>query len=94
MNSFVRCVANLRGKKIDLRSIFFLRRGQTINQTNRAVSTPQAKEMSSVPHHGTLSNPSTGVTEGETERGKLVLKNKAAGTTFLKIKKTVGIVTK
>lgn len=49
----------MKNKKGDLRSIFFLRRGQTINQTTMAVSTEKPNEMSRVPHQGILSNPST-----------------------------------
>lgn len=41
------------------RAIFFLRRGQTINQTTVAVSREKPNEMSRVPHQGILSNPST-----------------------------------
>ncbi len=45
--------------KVYSRLIFFLRRGQTMNQTAKAVTKAQPSEMQSVPHHGTLSKPST-----------------------------------
>lgn len=57
-------------KKEDLKnllSIFFLRRGQTMNQTTRAVSTAKPNEMSRVPHQGILSNPSTEGPPGQTD---------------------------
>lgn len=49
------------------RLIFFLRRGQTTNQTNKAVTRAKPREMHSVPHHGTLSKPSTVHTRHERE---------------------------
>lgn len=53
------CVKILKCRDMHSRSIFFLRRGQTTNQTTRAVTRAQPSEMHSVPHHGTLSKPST-----------------------------------
>ncbi len=44
-----------------LHSIFFLSRGQTANQTMRAMTRAKPMEMSSTPHQGSLSKPSTAV---------------------------------
>ncbi len=44
-----------------LHSIFFLSRGQTTNQTTIAMTRAKPMEMSSTPHHGRLSKPSTAV---------------------------------
>lgn len=51
----------LKTKDRYLHSIFFLSLGQTANQTMIAVTTAKPIEMSSTPHQGSLSKPSTAV---------------------------------
>lgn len=52
---------NTKTKDRYLHSIFFLSLGQTANQTMIAVTTAKPIEMSSTPHQGSLSKPSTAV---------------------------------
>lgn len=63
---------NTKNKDRYLHSIFFFSRGQTANQTMMAVTRAKPMEMSSTPHQGSLSKPSTAVpsfTGGKGPRG-------------------------
>lgn len=84
---------NTKTKDRDLHSIFFLSRGQTANQTIKAMIRAKPMEMSRTPHQGSLSKPSTAVpsfTGGKGPRGvlgkkgKVLLRQQAACATINK----------
>lgn len=77
-----------------LHSIFFLSRGQTTNQTMIPMTRAKPMEMSSTPHHGRLSKPSTAVTSFTGGKGPRGVSREKKGKVLLRQQATCANINK